>query len=45
MQLFVNQIEKGYLKQAESTINILGPHNKGFTYNTGLLNLLKGNAR
>jgi hypothetical protein len=42
MLSFKNLIEKGYLKQAETTLNSVNPEFPGYEFNLALMKMLKG---
>jgi hypothetical protein len=42
MLSFKSLIEKGYLKQAETTLNSVNPELPGYEFNLALLKMLKG---
>ena len=42
MLSFTSLIEKGYLKQAETTLNSVNPELPGYEFNLALLKMLKG---
>lgn len=43
MAKFVKLLRKGYLKQAETQLQLCNPDSKEFKFNQGLLALLQGN--
>lgn len=44
MLSFKSLIEKGYLKQAETTLNSVNPELPGYEFNLALLKMLKGQS-